>query len=443
MTQLSYQAKPQSVQDIISRYRDDSLNLEPGFQRDSVWSESDRRKLIDSIARSFPLPAIFLYKRHSDGRIIYDVIDGKQRLESILMFAGVMWGKRFSARLQLEDDEPRREYDWRRLRRLKKQTLITDYNLQVIEVDGDLADVVDLFVRINSTGKAVSSAEKRHAKYYSKSTFLKSAAKLANKLKSKFTSHGILSEGQISRMKHIELVCELMLSIYRAEPINAKAALDEAMSSSELSAKQISAAVNRTKSAIKKTLRILPNMKTTRFRKTSDFYSLVLLISQFETQRLILTDRKRNRQARELLTAFSVGVDKMNEQRKKAESIDAEASIYREYLLTVIQGTDKYNTRLKRQTILRSLLEPIFERMDDKRLFTPEQRRILWNTADSKTCKSCRRNLGWDDFAADHISPYTKGGRTQLANAAIYCRSCNSSKGNRRRSQFFKRRRAA
>ncbi len=443
MTELRYQAKPQSVQDIINRYRDDSLNLEPGFQRNSVWSEADRRKLIDSISRGYPLPAIFLYKRQHDGHIVYDVIDGKQRLESILMFTGEMWGKRYAARLQLEGDETRREYDWRKLQRLHKQTLMTDYNLQVIEVDGDLADVVDLFVRINSTGKALSSAEKQHAKYYSKSPFLKAAAKLADKLAGKFTGYGILSEGQISRMKHIELVCELMLSIDHEEPINAKAALDEVMSSSELPAKRISKAVNRTKSAIKKTLRILPNIKTTRFRKTSDFYSLVLLISQFENRRLILSDRKRNRQAQELLTAFSVGVDKMNEQRKKVETIDSGGSIYREYLLTVIQGTDKFNTRLKRQTILNSLLEPIFEKMDDKRLFTSEQRRILWNTNDSKTCKSCRRNLGWDDFQADHINPYTKGGRTELANAAIFCRSCNAAKGNRRRRFRRLRKRAA
>jgi uncharacterized protein with ParB-like and HNH nuclease domain len=78
--------------DIVNLYEDGLLNLEPGFQRQSVWSERDRAKLIESILRNYPLPAIFLYRREHEGQIIYDVIDGKQRIESILMFMGEMRG---------------------------------------------------------------------------------------------------------------------------------------------------------------------------------------------------------------------------------------------------------------------------------------------------------------------------------------------------------------
>jgi uncharacterized protein with ParB-like and HNH nuclease domain len=215
MAELRYEPKQQSVQDIINRYRTDSLNLEPGFQRYSVWSDADRRKLIDSIVRRYPLPAIFFYKRHQDGEIKYDVIDGKQRLEAILRYVGEMRGKRFSACLQLDGEEARQDYDWKALVRLRKQTVVTDYSLQVIEVDGSLADVVDMFVRINSTGKALTGAEKRHAKYFANSAFFKASAKLAEALAPTLVAHGILSETQISRMKHIELVSELMLSIHR------------------------------------------------------------------------------------------------------------------------------------------------------------------------------------------------------------------------------------
>lgn len=441
MAELRYEAKQHSVQDIIHRHQHGSLNLEPGFQRNSVWSDSDRRKLIESIVRGYPLPAIFFYKRHDNGEIRYDVIDGKQRLETILRFAGEIRGKRFSTRLQLEEDESRQEYDWKKLVRLRKQTLITGYELQVIEVDGSMSDVVDLFVRINSTGKALTKAEKRHAKYYANSVFFKAAARLAEQLAPTLLQHGILSETQISRMKNIELVSELMLSIHRGEPVNEKAALDAVMQSTELTVRQVASSVNRTKAAVRKTLKLLPNIKGTRYRKTSDFYTLVLLMSQFESQKLVLSDARRNRQAREVLTAFSVGVDRLNEQRRKAETLDPGATLHREYLLTVMQGTDKYNVRLKRQAILRGLIEPIFERKDERRLFSPEQRRILWNTSEAKVCaeKSCSRKLGWDDFTADHINPWSKGGRTELENAAIYCWSCNSSKGNRRSRPRFAR----
>jgi Protein of unknown function DUF262 len=53
------------------------------FQRKSVWSWSDRRRLIQSIVPNYPSPSIFLYERQENGFVMYDVIDGKQRLESI------------------------------------------------------------------------------------------------------------------------------------------------------------------------------------------------------------------------------------------------------------------------------------------------------------------------------------------------------------------------
>src|SRR5438128_12676455 len=87
---MSHRLGDKTITDIINLYEHDLLNLEPGFQRQSVWSERDRAKLIDSILRNYPLPAIFLYRRAEDGQIVYDVVDGKQRIESILKFVGEM-----------------------------------------------------------------------------------------------------------------------------------------------------------------------------------------------------------------------------------------------------------------------------------------------------------------------------------------------------------------
>jgi uncharacterized protein with ParB-like and HNH nuclease domain len=79
---ITHKTTTKSILDLQNLYDHGHLNLEPGFQRQSVWTERDRAKLIDSILRNYPLPAIFLYKRQEDGDLVYDVIDGKQRLES-------------------------------------------------------------------------------------------------------------------------------------------------------------------------------------------------------------------------------------------------------------------------------------------------------------------------------------------------------------------------
>src|SRR5688572_18477586 len=159
---ITHRPENRTITDLVNLYEGGLLNLEPGFQRQSVWNLRDRTKLIDSILRNYPLPAVFLYRREDDGRIIYDVIDGKQRIESILMFVGAMRG-RYGLNTQLPGSEETQWLDWKRLCRRKLQHLVSGYRIPAIEVDGEIADIIDVFVRINSTGKALTPQEKRRA----------------------------------------------------------------------------------------------------------------------------------------------------------------------------------------------------------------------------------------------------------------------------------------
>lgn len=432
MSELTKKFSTRTVQDIANLYIHGHLNLSPGFQRDSVWKLRNRQQLIESILRKFPIPAVFLYRRQSDdGNICYDVIDGKQRIESLLLFMGLKRGGRFEISTQLPETQDRERLDWRILSRSHRQHLITGYDLPTIEVDGDLADIIDLFVRINSTGKALTSAEKRHAKYYN-SEFLRECARIAEHYAPYFRDEKIVSAGQISRMKHIELICEVMVSLHQGDIINKKAALDGVMKPKSLTPTQIRSARTRTTLAINRLRKMFPELRKTRFSKISDYYSLLLVIAKFEEEGMILTDGRRNKLAWDLLVAFSTGVDEVRELQKKAKGIKPEQQPYREYLLTVQQATDEISQRRKRDKILRDLLQSLFERKDEKRLFSEEQRRILWNTTVSRKCAKCGRLLTWSDFTVDHIDPFSRGGKTKLENAALMHRACNSSKGNRR-----------
>jgi len=69
-----------TINEMVLLFRNKQINLDPGFQRKSVWSQLDRRRLIQSIVSEYPLPNIFLYRRNVKGKTVYDVIDGKQRL---------------------------------------------------------------------------------------------------------------------------------------------------------------------------------------------------------------------------------------------------------------------------------------------------------------------------------------------------------------------------
>ena len=64
------------------------LDLEPPYQRRSVWNQTFKDYFIDTILLGYPAPAIFLYEEISpEGSSKYNVVDGKQRLTTIFEFA--------------------------------------------------------------------------------------------------------------------------------------------------------------------------------------------------------------------------------------------------------------------------------------------------------------------------------------------------------------------
>jgi Protein of unknown function DUF262/HNH endonuclease len=431
---LQYEPMTKSVQDFLNYFERDQLHLDPPFQRKPVWTNRDREKLIDSIVNGFPVPSVYLHEREENGQIVYDVIDGKQRIETLLMFMGKLWGRgRFSARVLWPNATEREDITWRDLSRRKVTHALLSYRIPTHIVRGPPAEVIELFVRINSTGKALTRAEQSHARYNT-SPFLKGAESLARSFEGKLLKTGVLSEGQISRMKHVELMCELMLVANRGAVQNKKAAIDGLMRSKEITARQVKQAKTSTSRAIKWTLKRFPSLKSSRFRHLSDFYSLVALIQHFEAEKLILGNKKSNRLAAEILTSLATGVDSLREKVRRFETPGPDELLYRDYAKTVAEGTDALRQRQERERILRALIEPLFQRKDAKRGFTPEQRRILWGKTDERRCVTCKKILTWDDFTIDHINPHSKGGRTALKNAALMCRSHNSSKGNRRRA---------
>jgi hypothetical protein len=175
----------------------------------------------------------------------------------------------------------------------------------------------------------------------------------------------------------------------------------------------------------------LPELRQTRFHNVADFYSLFMLIWEMREQKFVLANHKRNKVAERLLHRVSTGVDELRDQMRKVKPVKQSQRLFGDYLLTVQGDTDSAANRRRRAEILRGLLFPLFHRKDEKRTFTPEQRRILWNSEERQFCSKCRKQLSWDDYTVDHIFAHARGGRTALKNAQMMCGRCNSSKGAR------------
>lgn len=433
MTTLDFRYGDKTIQEFALLFNNGHLNLEPGFQRKSVWSMGDRKKLIESIFQNYPIPSVFLYERSDGGKLMYDVIDGKQRLESVLIFQGSLERpkeKRFSVKTRLDTTDNISDWNWQRVQQKGHEHRMMGYKVQTVVVSGDLSDIIDLFVRINSTGKKLTGAEKRHARFFH-SDFLIQAGKLAERRKGYFLEDRILSRGQISRMKHIELVCELMASIHNVGPINKKTALDNIIGGKSIDARSLKECIQECTRIFNVTKRMFPDLRTTRFANAVDFYSLFLLVWEMDKEGFILNNAKRNRQAQTLLVWLSNGVGIVRQQVRKAEGAKPEQRLFADYLLTVQGSTDTLAQRKRRADILRQTLGGLFEKKDECRIFTIEQRQLIWHSEKSKKCSGCDKLLTWNNFTIDHIKPYSLGGRTSTVNAALMCRNCNSKKGAR------------
>ena len=72
-----------SFGELISLYNSKEFFISPDFQRFFRWSHEQRSRLIESILLELPIPQIFVIE-NEDG--IYELIDGLQRLSSVIQF---------------------------------------------------------------------------------------------------------------------------------------------------------------------------------------------------------------------------------------------------------------------------------------------------------------------------------------------------------------------
>ncbi len=75
---------------------------------------------------------------------------------------------------------------------------------------------------------------------------------------------------------------------------------------------------------------------------------------------------------------------------------------------------------------------PNIEQFDNQRLFTHEQRLAIYRR-DAGLCQLRLRCSGekceWDAWEADHIIPWSQGGKTIVENGQVACGACNAAKG--------------
>ncbi len=165
-------SQPTSIQSVYSMFREDKLYVNRRYQRKLVWTLEEKQKLIESILKKYPIPAILIAERE-DAAGTFEIIDGLQRLHAIVSFIetafGTLDGKGFDLQhfttAKLAADEKKfevRDYEERLTQ--KEIGTILDYTvaLSVMRNASD-EEINDVFGRINTYGHRLSDQERRQA----------------------------------------------------------------------------------------------------------------------------------------------------------------------------------------------------------------------------------------------------------------------------------------
>lgn len=231
-----------SIGEVISYYKAEEIILNPNFQRVFRWSLIQKSRLIESILLGIPLPPIFV---SVDKDSIWTVIDGVQRLSSILQFTGYL--DTYVADNSRDDlDETEESFDQNShvelnivnlenlgqsfqltgLKKLKNlngvswqdlgssiQRLIKRHFLDIVSISTVKYEETkfEMFQRLNTGGSQLSDQEKRNCLIIMKDeSFYDAIRNFADS--SKFTKLLTLKNERIQQDYHIELLLRYLIA---------------------------------------------------------------------------------------------------------------------------------------------------------------------------------------------------------------------------------------
>lgn len=197
-----------STQDItwlVDLNQNKQLNLDPPYQRRSVWTVKDKQYFLDTIFRNYPSPAIFLHKTLSeDGKATYHVVDGKQRTQTILQF--------LADKLRMPKDFGDVRLDGKKWSEMFAEQDIRqrfwNYQLTVEMIDFVEGAVVnEVFDRLNRNARRLTAQELRHAKF--EGWFITEVE--AESTREDWKELGVVTTARAKRMTDSQFISELML----------------------------------------------------------------------------------------------------------------------------------------------------------------------------------------------------------------------------------------
>lgn len=193
-----------SIAEIRDQMESGVLTANQIYQRSAgLWPPSAKSYFIDTILNDYPFSSVYIHERlnNKTNRILKDIVDGQQRLTTIVEFISNKFALSSSSkiyrgqRFDHMDDE------------IKERIL--SYSVPVVTIfTPDQNEILEMFRRMNAFTVPLNPAEQRHSQWHGAFKWFVNG--VADEFSPMFNRFTVLTQKQIVRMSDAEFITDLV-----------------------------------------------------------------------------------------------------------------------------------------------------------------------------------------------------------------------------------------
>lgn len=262
----NFDTRVYSIGDFLEWSSNSLLELSPDFQRRGVWTKQAKSYLMDTVVSGKPMPKILMTQRLSTSRNTRVIVDGQQRLRSIIEFCSDEYA------ISKSHNE---EFGGKYFSTLPDSVKSDIYKYEIgVDVLFDMSyeETLDIFARLNTYSVRLNKQELFNAKYLG--PFKQAAYKIGYRYVKYWIDSGVLTKAKVTRMGEAELASDILA--VALEGIQTNKTIEKIYAKYEDENADIGRFVSQAIDALDLIIGMYPpeELKQTNYRRIHVFYSL-------------------------------------------------------------------------------------------------------------------------------------------------------------------------